>query len=77
VRLACQLRPRSDVAVLPDAQIAFLHRRQQRAVPREQFVAIMVVDMRGSTELAAARLPYDSVFILGRFVSSVSAACRC
>jgi adenylate cyclase len=78
VRLACQLRPRSDVAVLPlvspDAQMAFLHRRQQRAIPNEQFVAIMVVDMRGSTELAAARLPYDSVFILGRFVSSVSAA---
>ncbi len=34
----------------------------------------MFVDMRGSTELAAARLPYDHVFILGRFVAAVSAA---
>jgi adenylate cyclase len=78
VRLGCQLRPWSDVAVLPlvplDAQMAFLHRRQQRAIAHEQFVALLVVDMRGSTQLAAARLPHDSVFILGRFVSAVSAA---
>ncbi len=78
VRLACQLRPVTDIAVLPlvppDAQAAFLHRRQQRAIPREQFVAVMMVDMRGSTQLAAARLPYDNVFILGRFVAAISAA---
>ncbi len=78
VRLACQLRPLRDVAVLPlvppDAQVAFLQRRQQRAMPREHFVAVMVVDMRGSTQLAAARLPYDNVFILGRFVAAISAA---
>jgi adenylate cyclase len=77
VRLACQLHPTRDIAVLPlvppDAQLAFLHRRQERAVAREQFVAILVADMRGSTQLAAGRLPYDSVFILGRFVSAVSA----
>ncbi len=78
VRLACQLRPLHDIAVLPlvtpDAQAAFLHRRQQRAMPSEQFIVVMVVDMRGSTQLAAARLPYDNVFILGRFVAAVSAA---
>lgn len=78
VRLACQLRPRSDVAVLPlvprDAQTAFLHRRQLRVIAEERFLALMFVDMRGSTELAAARLPYDHVFILGRFVAAVSAA---
>ena len=78
VRLGCQLRPACDIAVLPlvppDAQTAFLHSRQLRAVPKEQFVALLMVDMRGSTQLAAARLPYDNVFILGRFVSAVSAA---
>jgi adenylate cyclase len=78
VRLACQLRPACDITVLPlvppDAQLAFLQRRQLRAIACEQFVAILVADMRGSTQLAAGRLPHDSVFILGRFVSAVSAA---
>jgi adenylate cyclase len=78
IRLACQLRPTSDVAVMPlvplDAQEAFLHRRQQRAMPQEHFVAVMMVDMRGATQLAAARLPYDNVFILGRFIAAISSA---
>lgn len=78
VRLACQLRPPHDISILPlvppDAQAAFLHRRQQRAMPREHFIAVMFVDMRGSTQLAAARLPYDNVFILGRFVAAISSA---
>jgi adenylate cyclase len=78
VRLACQLRPRTDVAVLPlvppAAQMAFLHRRQQLIAPEERFVALLFVDMRDSTELASSRLPYDSVFILGRFISAVCAA---
>jgi adenylate cyclase len=78
VRLACQFRPVADVSVVPlvplAAQTAFLHRRQQLAAPEERFLALLFVDMRGSTELAASRLPYDSVFILGRFISAVSAA---
>ncbi len=78
IRLACQLRPLADIAVLPlvppDAQAAFLHRRQERAIPDERFIAVLVADMRGSTELAVARLPYDNVFILGRFVAAISAA---
>lgn len=78
VRLACQLRPLNDVSVMPlvppDAQAAFLHRRQQLAMPHEQFVAVMMVDMRGATQLAAARLPFDNVFILGRFVAAISSA---
>jgi adenylate cyclase len=78
IRLACQLRPSADIAVLPlvppDAQTAFLHRRQNRMIPYEHFIAVLVADMRGSTQLAAARLPYDNVFILGRFVAAISAA---
>jgi len=78
IRLGCQLRPSHDVAVMPlvppDAQAAFLHRRQQNAIPRELFIAVMVVDLRNSTRLASGRLPYDNVFILGRFVAAVSAA---
>ncbi|HTW68478.1 MAG TPA: adenylate/guanylate cyclase domain-containing protein [Acetobacteraceae bacterium] len=77
IRLACQLRPRHDVTVLPlvppDAQFAFLHRGHGR-IPHERFIAVLVADMRGSMQLAAARLPYDNVFILGRFVAAISAA---
>jgi adenylate cyclase len=78
VRLGCQLRPINDISVLPlvppNAQRAFLDQRQSRTVPRERFVALLVADMRGSTQLVATRLPHDGVFILGRFVAAVSAA---
>ncbi len=78
VRLACQLRPTADIGVLPlvppETQAAFLPRRAARIMPQERFLACMVVDMRGSTALAAARLPYDSVFIIGRFIAAVSSA---
>jgi adenylate cyclase len=34
----------------------------------------MFVDMRGSTKLAEARLPFDTVFIVNRFLGAVSQA---
>jgi adenylate cyclase len=78
VRLACQLRPTHDVSVWPlvppAASKAFLQRRQLRAVAEERFAAFMFVDMRDSTQLAAGRLPFDSIFIVGHFLSAVSAA---
>jgi adenylate cyclase len=78
VRLACQLRPSRDVAVWPlvppAASKAFLQRRQRHALAEERFAAFMFVDMRDSTQLAAASLPFDSIFILGHFLSAVSAA---
>ncbi|HET6234968.1 MAG TPA: adenylate/guanylate cyclase domain-containing protein [Acetobacteraceae bacterium] len=78
VRLACQLYPTSDVAVIPlippEAATAFLHRWQEGHAPEERFLVHMFIDMRDSTRLASTRLPHDSVFILGRFVAGVSAA---
>ena len=78
VRLACQLRPSHDVSVWPlvppAASRAFLQRRQLHALAEERFAAFMFVDMRDSTQLAAARLPFDSIFIVGHFLSAVSAA---
>jgi len=78
VRLACQLRPIHSISVWPlvppSASKAFLQRRQLRAVPEERFGAFMFVDMRDSTQVAAERLPFDSIFIVNRFVSAVSAA---
>jgi len=79
VRLACQLRPRSDTAVLPllppgagasDTRL----RDDSEASDIERFVAIMFVDMRKSTALVEKRLPYDVVFLLNHFFDAVVGA---
>lgn len=75
VRLACQIRPETDLVVRP-----LLH--GGTAIPREglqdryrwgteQPVAVMFVDLRGFTALSEGRLPFDVVFILNRYVDSV------
>ena len=78
VRLACQLRPTHDLSVWPlvppAASAAFLQRRQRDVMPQERFAAFMFVDMRDSTKLAAAQLPFDSLFTVSRFLSAVCAA---
>jgi adenylate cyclase len=78
VRLACQLRPTHDLSVWPlvppAASMAFLQRRQRDVMPQERFAAFMFVDMRNSTQLAAAQLPFDSLFLVSRFLSAVCSA---
>lgn len=78
VRLACQLRPAHDLSVWPlvppTASVAFLQRRQRDVMPQERFAAFMFVDMRDSTRLAATQLPFDSLFVVSRFLSAVSSA---
>ncbi len=76
VRLACQLRPRADLHVVPIIAPAFALQfvagRTVRVPEDERFVVAMFVDLRGSTGLAQQRTPFDSVFLLGRFIGSVS-----
>jgi adenylate cyclase len=78
IRLACQLRPRCNLSVLPivtpDAQTSFLQRRQSGMTPREHRLVFMFIDMRDSTSFAEKRMPYDSIFVLGRFIATISAA---
>jgi adenylate cyclase len=80
-RLACQLRPLDDIAVAPvlppDATALVLRRRAPHDPARngeERFVAVLVVDMRNSTRLGAERLPFDTVFIVDRFIEAVGSA---
>src|SRR5919204_3226782 len=77
VRLACQTRPRHDVAVIPllppDVNAAAARSRPP-ARERERAVVAMFVDLRGSTRLAESRLPYDVVFIMNQFFSEMHAA---
>jgi adenylate cyclase len=78
VRLACQLRPEHDIAfflVFPPQVGAGGRQRSARIrVGEERYVVSMFVDMRRSTSMAEKRLPFDTVFIMNRFLTAVSAA---
>jgi len=78
VRLACQLRPRADLAVTPllppSATAADAIERARRRATEERAVAVLFADMRGFTRLAEARLPYDVVFVLNRFREEMAEA---
>lgn len=77
MRLACQIRPTSDIAVMPllaaDASAA------DGAVRgglegSERLITVLFVDLRGSTTLGEARLPYDVLFILNQFFREMTQA---
>jgi adenylate cyclase len=76
IRLACQLRPQSDIAVIPILQpnvgAGFVRSRQRLHIGEEHYVVSMFVDMRGSTKLSEVRLPFDIVFLINQFVEATS-----
>jgi adenylate cyclase len=78
IRLACQLRPKGDVAVIPvlPANIGadFVRNRKRVNIGEEHYVVSMFIDMRGSTKLAETRLPFDTVFLINRFLAAASQA---
>ena len=78
VRLACQLRPTSDLAFVPllSPYATTLDAYQTGAANSgvERYLVIMFVDMRGSSRLAEMRLPFDTVFIINQFLNAVSHA---
>ena len=78
VRLACQVRPRRDLVIVPlvpagagppEALGAGEHREGQEAT-----IAVLFADLRGFTRLAERKLPYDVVFILNRYFEAVGGA---
>lgn len=78
IRLACQLRPETDLSFfqlfMPHAMSANAHASQPHRIGQERYLVSMFVDMRGSTRLAEHRLPFDTVFIVNRFLGAVSQA---
>jgi adenylate cyclase len=77
IRLACQLRPEADLSffqlfvphISANAQAS-----QPQRIGQERYLVSMFVDMRGSTKLAEKQLPFDTVFIVNRFLGAVSQA---
>jgi adenylate cyclase len=78
IRLACQLRPTTDLSFfqlfMPHAISANAHASHPHRIGQERYLVSMFVDMRGSTRLAENRLPFDTVFIVNRFLGAVSQA---
>lgn len=78
VRLACQVRPRRDVAVTPLLPAASRPSDGFAALPHhagaEQEVTVLFADLRGFTRLAEPKFPYDVVFLLNRYFEVVGEA---
>ena len=78
VRLACQLRPRSRVSVTPLLPPNIGPSEGLRAAAamqgEERTITVLFADIRGFTELAEAKLPYDVVFVLNRYFRSMGEA---
>lgn len=78
VRLACQLRPQDDIAffllIPPQITARSLPGAASFHAGEERYVVSMFVDMRRSTGIAEQRLPFDTMFIINRFVTAVSSA---
>jgi adenylate cyclase len=78
IRLACQLRPNADLSFfqifMPHVTADSLRKAGSIRIGQERYLVSMFVDMRGSTTLAEHRLPFDTVFIVNRFLSAVSQA---
>ena len=80
VRLACQLRPKSDVGVVPllpataTARDARTRAASRSLQGQEREIAILFADLRGFTRIAEHKLPYDVVFVLNRYFEAMGRA---
>src|ERR1700687_3480898 len=78
IRLACQLRPETDLSFfqlfVPHTMSANAQGSQPHRIGQERYLVSMFVDMRGSTKLAEKQLPFDTVFVVNRFLGAVSQA---
>ena len=78
VRLACQLRPTNDLSVVPllpptaTARDGFAH--PDHVVGKEQEICVLFADLRGFTRLSERKMPYDVVFLLNRYLETMSRA---
>lgn len=78
IRLACQLRPRTDLDIspllaTPPSQYTFTD-PDQFAYGRDRDIAILFADLYDFTQFTETKLPYDVVFILNRYFQHIREA---
>jgi adenylate cyclase len=78
VRLACQLRPTTDLSVTPllpaNAQASDGFAEPSYLAGQERNIAVLFADLRSFTGIAEHRLPYDLVFILNSYFETLGTA---
>jgi adenylate cyclase len=80
MRLACQLRPISDLALAPLLPARPPVREARRRITdattlgQEREIAVLFADLRGFTQLAEHKLPFDVVFVLNRYFEAMGRA---
>ncbi|MFC3229958.1 adenylate/guanylate cyclase domain-containing protein [Marinibaculum pumilum] len=78
VRLACQIRPRADLQVVPllpaGAQPAEARRRDRFATGQEIEICVLFADLRAFTRFSEKKLPYDVVFVANQYFRLMGAA---
>jgi adenylate cyclase len=78
IRLACQVRPTHDLAVVPllpaSAGPAEGQVRINPGQGTEREVAVLFADLRAFTRMAEGRLPYDVVFVLNQYFKTMGVA---
>ena len=73
VRLACQLRIKKDIKVVPLISLSkqekgnIRFRTQSRMAGTESRIVVLFTDLRGFTQLSDSKLPYDVVYILNKY----------
>jgi adenylate cyclase len=77
MRLACQTHPTADISVMPllaaDASAADGALRAGFE-GTEQLITVLFVDLRRSSLLARAKMPYDFLYLLNQFFSEMTKA---
>lgn len=78
VRLACQIKPRDDMAVMPllpaGVPTRVVYGAAGYAQGSERRIAILFADLRGFTKLSEGKLPYDVVFVLNQYFKAMGEA---
>ncbi|MCR9256601.1 MAG: adenylate/guanylate cyclase domain-containing protein [Alphaproteobacteria bacterium] len=77
VRLACQLRPETDLQItplIPPSVRGAPGIQRTSTAGEEREIAVLFADIRSFTKLAEAKLPYDTVYLLNRYFAEMGAA---